>query len=155
MQKACQYCGRENKAEPLRDPTAWTCLPCLLRRCFPYFTRLHLRLLTRFYVSFAALVFLILLPGSISGHGEPFSTRMWGVILAFAGPFTGMASRGFDSAYGLPSIVPYCCVLFGGGLLFQLIPLPRGSMRVRISTWCVGLLGWFAGTVLSTLVANS
>ncbi|HZR16244.1 MAG TPA: hypothetical protein VFE51_02860 [Verrucomicrobiae bacterium] len=155
MQKACQYCGRESDAEPLRNPTVWICLPCLFRRILPYFTRLHLRLLIWFYLLFAGLTFLILLPGSISGRGEPFSTSIWGVILAFAGPFTGIASRGFDFAYGLPSIVPYCCAVLGGGLLFQLVPLPRASMWVRISAWCVGLLGWFSGTVLSIFVANS
>jgi hypothetical protein len=62
---------------------------------------------------------------------------------------------GFYSSYGCSGIVPYCAAGLGAGLLFQLVPLPRGSMRVRITAWCVGLLGWFSGTVLSILVANS
>ena len=153
--QACQYCGPESDAEPMRNPTAWFCLPCLLRRFFPYFTRLHRRILRWFYLVFGSLTLLILLPGAISGHGEPWSTTIWGVIFAFAGPFTGMASRGFDSSYGTPAIVPFCCAVLGGGVLFQLVPLPRGGRWLRISTWCIGLLGWFAGTALSTLVANS
>lgn len=155
MKKRCHYCGRESPEEPMRNPTAWFCLPCLLRRVFPYFTGLHCRIFGWFYLGFAILTLLILLPGSVSGHGEPFGTSIWGVVLAFAGPFTGIASRGFDSSYGLPSIVPYCTAVLGGGLLFQLVPLPRRSLWVRISAWCVGLFGWFAGTVLSTLAANS
>ena len=139
----------------MRNPSAWFCLPCLLQRTFPYFTQLHHRILMWFYLTFAALNLLILLPGSISGHGEPFGTSMWGVILAFAGPFSGMASRGFDPAHVLSSIVSYCWAVLAGGVLFQLVPLPRGSKWLRIATWCVGLLGWFAGTVLSTVAANS
>jgi hypothetical protein len=155
VRNRCHYCGREGYDEPLRDTVAWFCLPCLLRRIFPHFTPLHRRIFIWFYLVFALLTLLILLPGSISGHGEPLSSSIWGVFLAFAGPFTGIASRRFDSAYGVPGIVPCCSVLLGAGLMLQLVPLPRGGRWVRIPAWCVGLLGWFLGTLLSTLVANS
>lgn len=156
-QTRCKYCGRENITEPLRDSIARFCWRCVLRRLFPYFTGLHRRILTWFYVGFASLTLLLVLPGAISGHGEPFSTSMWGVLFAFAGPFTGMASRGFNASYGTPSLVPYCCAALAGGLLFQLIPLRLGRVErgTRLFAWCVGWLGWFAGSLLSTLVANS
>ena len=137
------------------NTAAWLCLPCLLHRVFPYFTRLHRRILLWFYLVFALLTLVIILPGSISGHGEPLSNSIWGVLLAFAGPFAGVASRGFDSSYGFPRVVPYCAAVFCVGILFQLFPLPPGSMWVRISAWCVGLLAWFSGTVISILFANS
>jgi hypothetical protein len=101
----------------MRSSVAWFCFPCLLRRIFPYFTGIHRRVFIWFYLVFALLSLVILLPGAISGHGEPLSTSIWGIILAFAGPFTGMVSRGFilhtvvpvSFLTALPVLVQACC----------------------------------------------
>jgi len=156
MEKRCPYCGRQSQTAALKGK-AWSCLPCVLQGVFPYFTRLHWRIWVRFYLVFAGWVLLLLLPGAITGHGEPFSTSVWGVILSFSGPFTGMISREFHSAYLFRNIVPYCGAALGLAFLFQVVPLPRGSIWFwsRITVWCFGLLVWFSGSILSTLYANS
>jgi hypothetical protein len=157
----CNYCGRVSMSEPLSSSVALFCLPCVLRRCFPYFTRVHRRLLFGFYLVFAGLTFLLMLPGAISGHGEPVTNAVVASLLAFSGPFTGVISRGH---YACPScrsftitLLPYCSTILGAGFLLQLMPPPvmRLARALRISAWVLALLAWFAGTLLSVLAANS
>jgi hypothetical protein len=43
--------------------------------------------------------------------------------------------------------------MLGGGVLFQLLPIPIGRAErwLRIGAWCIGLFGWFLEAVLSTI----
>jgi hypothetical protein len=138
----------------MRNATAFCCLPCFLHRVrckfFPYFTVAHRKVLLWFYVAFALLTFLLLLQ-SVGEHGDGLREVVWASILSFAGPFTGPLVRG--SSYGPPGLAFFCCVFFGGGLLFQIVPLPLGRMGrwMRIGIWCIGLMGWFPGALLSIL----
>jgi hypothetical protein len=112
-----------------------------------------------FYLVFAGLTLLALLPGNLSGHGDSLDRTVAAAIGAFSGPFTGAIARGFQSCcwrFAL-SLFPVCGAILGGGLLFQLVPIPfrRIERPIRISTWCVGLFGWFAGVPVSFLHALS
>ena len=145
----------------MQSSVALFCLPCTFRRCLPHFTGLHRRVLLWFYAVFAALTFLLMLPGAVSGHGEPLGTGVAAAMLAVSGPFTGILARDHWDCSGCHSftmlILPYCGAALAGAFLFQFTPLPpmKFERPVRILTWVLGLLGWFAGTVLSVLVANS
>jgi len=154
MAEPCKYCGRQSPVEP-RPSSAQFCLPCALRcirlRFFPYFTRLHRRLFLWFYVLFALLIFFLLLPDSLRAPGGHLQETVWTSILAFAGPYTGLMARGFS--YAPPRLVHYCYAAVAGGVFLQLVPLPLGRIErwVRILAWCLGLLGWFAASLFSTI----
>lgn len=157
----CKHCGRVGHAEPLRFSPALFCGPCFLRRFSGHFSGLHLKVLLWFSGVFAALTFLWMLPGAISGHGESLRNGVVASIFAFSGPFTGAISRGHwhwtGSGYGAFGmlVLPYCGTALAVALLFQLLPLRLMKMKIRISIWILGLLGWFAGTLLSVIEANS
>jgi len=175
--RACEYCGRENETgasrcrecgtpfapaastELARTPVLPRAVRMRIERLFPYFSRLHGRIFLGFYLVFAVLAFLVLLPGSLSGHGDSLGLSVAASVAAVTGPFTGAIARGGQSCclhFSL-RVLPFCAAAFTGGLLFQIVPLPVGRMehRIRISMWCLGLLGWFAGIPISFLHALS
>lgn len=104
-----------------------------------------------FYVVFATLTFLALMAGSESDRRENLIVAA--TVGAVTGPFTGAIARHFQSCcwqFSL-SLFPYCALLLGGGVVCQVIPLPfrRGERIVRLALWCLGLLGWFGGVLIS------
>jgi hypothetical protein len=114
-----------------------------------------------FYAVFAVLTLGLMLPGAVSGHGEPLGSAVVASILAFSGPFTGIISRGhFDCSACCSftkTILPYCGTILGIGFFLQLTPPPATKIgcALRILAWVLGLLAWFAGTLLSVIAANS
>ncbi len=128
-----------------------------MRRLFQHFSRVHLYLFLGFYVVFAAMTFFALNAGSESDRREnAISAATIGVV---SGPFTGAIARHFQSCcveFSL-SISPYCAVALGIGGLFQIVPLPfqRFARATRLTLWCLGLLGWFGGVLVSFLHALS
>jgi hypothetical protein len=79
-------------------------------------------------------------------------------IAICSAPLTGAMSAGLGAQLGRFSLIFFMCVIkvvISLPSSLPLVPLPRGSMWVRIFPWCVGLFGWFAGSVLSTMAANS
>lgn len=159
-EKACGYCGRGSFDEHL-DPPALFCLPCVLRRIFPFITQAHWRILLGMNALFALLTFLLLLPGALSGHGAEFPRVVMATVLAFMGPFDGALSGGHWTCSSCHAITTKLAGFCGGalavGLVAQLIPLPRlGWTRgLQLTAWIVGLLAWFVGTIFSVLAVNS
>ena len=162
----CKYCGRLSTEEPLQSSVASFCLPCSIRCWFPNGTHLQRRLVIWFYLGFAALTFLIMLPGAVSGHGEPIGHAILASLFAFLGPFTGAVARGGGADSGAcmsfaVRILPFCAGAVGAALFFQFYPLETLKVRervartVRTAFWAFGLLGWFGGTILSVMMANS
>jgi hypothetical protein len=49
------------------------------------------------------------------------------------------------------SLLPWSGACLAGGILFQIVPLPcqRFATALRLMMWCLGLLGWFGGGVVS------
>jgi len=124
-----------------------------MKRMFDLFTKMRLRILLGFYVAFAALSLLLLLPGSLSGHGDTLTRSLAASVGSFSGPFTGAIARGFQPCclqFSL-SLCPYCGSILSIGLLFQLVPLHFGRFehRFRLAMWSLGLLGWFSGILIS------
>ena len=127
-----------------------------VKRLFPHFERRHGRILLGFYLVSVSLSLLVLLPGSISGHGDMLGRSVAAALGAFSGPFAGAIARGFQRCcweFSL-GLFPFCGVFLGGGLLMQMIPLPAWHQRtVRLTAWCLGLTGWFACIPVSFLHA--
>ena len=115
------------------------------------FTRAHLRAGLAFYLVFAAITFFLLSrqrPGDWRDHWNVAAT-----IGCVSGPFTGAIARGFQSCCWRFSVglFPYCAGLLFGAAAFQFLPLPvqpRWSV-LRLAVWCVGLLSWFGGGLVS------
>jgi hypothetical protein len=128
-----------------------------MRRLFQHFSRVHLYLFLGFYVAFAALTFFALNAGSESDRREnAIAAATIGVV---SGPFTGAIARHCQSCclqFSL-SISPYCALVLGVGVLAQIVPLPfqRFARATRLTLWCLGLLGWFGGALVSFLHALS
>ena len=122
-----------------------------MRSFFHRFSRVHLRIFLGFYVAFAALTFFALASGSESDRrGYPIMAATLGVV---SGPFTGAIARHLQSCcwqFSL-ALLPYCAASLGAGILFQCVPLPcrRFERAARLVLWCVGLLGWFGGALVS------
>lgn len=124
-----------------------------MKRMFHRFTKAHLWILLGFYIAFAALSLLLLLPGSLSGRGDTLTRSLTASVGSFSGPFTGAIARGFQSCclqFSL-SLCPYCGSILGIGLLFQFVPLHFGRFehRFRLTMWSLGFLGWFGGGLIS------
>lgn len=127
------------------------------RRLFHRFGRVHLYLFLGFYLTFAGLTFLILNSGSESDRRE--RAILTATVGAVSGPFTGAIARNFQPCclkFSI-AIVPYCALLLGVGIVFQIVPLPfqRLAGATRLTLWCIGLLGWFGGVLVSFLHALS
>ena len=117
------------------------------------FTKKHLWILVGFYITSTALSLVLLLPGSLSGHGDTLARSLTVSLVSFSGPLTGAVARGFQPCcwqFSL-SLLPYCGSILGIGFLFQLIPLHFGRLErgFRLTTWTLGLLGWFGGVLMS------
>lgn len=72
---------------------------------------------------------------------------------SITGPFTGAIARHFQSCcwqFSM-SILPYSAALLAIGVLAQIVALPCKCCEraMRLTAWCLGLLGWFAGVVIS------
>lgn len=122
-----------------------------MQRLFHNFGRIHLHIFLGFYVAFAALTFFALHAGSESDRREHQITAA--TFGAVTGPFTGAIARQCQSCcwkFSL-AIFPYCALFLGAGFLSQIIPLPfrRFDRTIRLTIWCIGLLGWFGGGVVS------
>lgn len=128
-----------------------------MRRALQYFSRAHLYAFLGFYLAFAVLTFFVLNSGSVSDRREnAIAAATIGVV---SGPFTGAIARHFQSCclqFSL-SILPWCALFLGVGVLFQIVPLPfqRFARTTRMTLWCLGLLGWFGGALVSFLHALS
>jgi hypothetical protein len=128
-----------------------------MRRLFQHFSRAHLYVFLGIYLAFAALTFFVLNSGSVSDRREnAIGAATIGVV---TGPFTGAIARHFQSCclqFSL-SILPWCALILGVGVLFQIVPLPfqRFARATRLALWCIGLLGWFGGALASFLHALS
>jgi hypothetical protein len=124
-----------------RLPILPSAVRTVLQRLFPYFTRLHGKIFLWFYLVFAILTLLVLLAGSLSGHGDSLGRSVAVSIGAVSGPFTEAIARGFQSCCWRFSLnaFPFSGAVFGGGHLFQLVPRPLRRMErpIRISMWCV------------------
>jgi hypothetical protein len=123
---------------------------------FAHFERRHGWIFLGFYLVSAALSLLVLLPGSISGHGDTLARSLTAAVGAFTGPFAGAIARGFQRCcweFSL-GLFPYCGAFLAGALILQIVPLPARHQRaVRLTAWCIGLAGWFAGIPVSFLHA--
>jgi hypothetical protein len=122
-----------------------------------HFERLHLKIFLGFYLAFVALSLVALVPGSWSGHGDTMERSLLAAFGCFTGPFTGAIARGFQSCCWQFSLglFPWCAAFLAGGFLTQITPLPDfpGQRGLRLSAWCLGWFGWFAGIPVSFLHA--
>ena len=118
---------------------------------FRHFTRTHLFIFLGFYIVFAGLTALALSAGSDSDRREaPIVSAALGSI---SGPFTGAIARHFQSCcwnFSL-SIFPWSAALLGIGVLAQIVAMPWKCCEraMRLTAWCLGLLGWFGAIILS------
>jgi len=122
-----------------------------MRRVFGNFTRTHLFIFLGFYIVFAGLTALVLNLQSESDRREaPIVSATLGSI---SGPFTGAIARHYQSCcleFSM-SIFPYSAALLGIGVLAQIVAMPWKCCErsMRLVAWCLGLLGWFGGVLLS------
>jgi hypothetical protein len=121
------------------------------------FSRVHLYIFLGFYIAFAGLTFAALNGGSESDRRE--NQIAAATLGAVSGPFTGAIARHFQSCCWQFSVTlfPYCALFLGVGLIAQIVPLPfrRFESPVRLASWCIGLLGWFGGVLVSLAHALS
>src|SRR5580765_3507004 len=122
-----------------------------MKHLLRYFNRKHLYLIFCFYLAFAGVTFPVLSQQSKSDWRDNWNTlATLGVI---SGPFTGAIARHFQSCCSQFSfaLFPYCAALLVGGMGFQLVPLSPKAKEgfFRLVVWCVGLLAWFGGGVVS------
>ena len=128
-------------------------MPRLLR----HFRRVHLHVFLGCYLAFAGLTWLVLHAGSESDRRErPMVAATLGTV---TGPFTGAIARHGQACCWRFSVAvfPWCALFLAVGILFQVMPLPvrRWERAVRLTLWCIGLLGWFGGALVSFLHALS
>jgi len=122
-----------------------------MKRLFRNFGKVHLYIFLGFYVSFAALTFFVLNAGSESDRRE--NQIVAATVGTVSGPFAGAIARHLQSCcwrFSL-AVFPYCALFLGASLLSQIVPLPfqRFERTVRLTMWCIGLLGWFGGALVS------
>lgn len=128
-----------------------------MRHLFSHFSRFHLYSFVAIYLVFAGMTFLALHAGSDADRRENWVAAA--TMGAVSGPFTGAIARHFQACclqFSF-SILPYSAVVLGAGILFQIVPLPlrRFARPVRLTLWCLGLLGWFGGGWVSFFHALS
>jgi hypothetical protein len=128
-----------------------------MRHLFRNFSRVHLYIFLGFYLVFAALTFFAVNAGPESSRRE--RQIVAATLGAVSGPFTGAIARHFQSCclrFSL-MLVPYCALFIVAGVLVQIVPLPlqHSERTVRLTIWCIGLLGWFGGGLVSFLHALS
>jgi hypothetical protein len=92
-------------------------------------------------------------PGDWNDSRGPHPYRA--TLLAVCGPFAGAILRPFEP-YSLTIafwLLPYCAACLIWGVFFQLVWLPfrRGAQGLRMVMGVGGLVGWFAGSVLSII----
>lgn len=113
--------------------------------------RSHLWIFIGFYIAFAGLTLLVLQAGSASDRRENWIAAA--VVGSVTGPFTGAIARHLQPCcvQFAWAVFPYSFAALSAGALCQVIPLPlkRFAQATRLSLWCVGLLGWFGGAVIS------
>ena len=121
------------------------------------FSRVHLYVFLGFYLVFAGVTLWMLNEGSDSDRQGRWTAAA--TAGAVAGPFVGAIARQFQSCCWNASLglFPYCAAVLGIGVLGQVVPFPfaRFERAVRLTLWCLGLLGWFGGGFVSFLHALS
>lgn len=106
-----------------------------------------------FWAVFAAITQWFLRLQSPNDYRENWNVAA--TIGTVTGPLTGAIARGLQDGclrFSL-SLLPYCAAFLVGGLVLQ--GIPKIPMPIRLAAWCIGLLGWFGGAVLSLLNACS
>lgn len=111
---------------------------------------------THWYIALGLLVlfsgFTLLLvcqPKNHEGWGDIVLTT----LATATGPMVGAVARHGQSCclrFSL-TLLPWSGGFLAVGVLFQIIPLPfqRFAREVRLTMWCLGLLGWFGTGVIS------
>lgn len=118
---------------------------------FSSLRKTHLRIFVGFYLVFAVMTFLVLSQGN--GSDRRSNAVAAATLGAVSGPLTGAIARNFQSCclrFSL-AVLPYSALALGIGFLLQIIPLPigRAEKPVRLALWCIGVLGWFGGGMVS------
>ena len=122
-----------------------------------HFQLVHFYIFVGFVVTFTGLTFWGTIHQSPSDRRE--NNYMVATLLTFSGPFTGAIARPSQHTCLKNSLMlfRYCAAFLATGTLLQVVvfPLRRSADCLRITGWVIGLLGWFAGAVLSLLYAGS
>ena len=120
------------------------------------FTRAHGFIALGFLVVFSGFtLFLVCHPKNNEGLANIVVTT----LATVTGPMVGAVARDGQSCclkFSL-SLLPWSGAFLAVGTLFQIVPLPlrRFAPALRLTMWCLGLLGWFGGGVVSFLHAFS
>ena len=115
-----------------------------------HFTRTHVYIAGGFLLVFSSFtLFLVCHPKNNEGLLNIVVTT----LATVTGPMVGAVARGCQSCclkFSL-SLLPWSGAVLAAGILFQIVPLPfqRLAKTLRLMVWCVGLLGWFGGGVIS------
>jgi hypothetical protein len=122
-----------------------------------HFRRVHLYIFLGFALAFSIFTYYAVIHMSPGDWNDWRGTHPYrATLLTIFGPFTGAILRPFDQDCWQTSrgLLLFCAPLLVFGLLCQLVRLPfrRGAQALRIAMWVIGLLSWFAGSVLSLLV---
>ncbi|MCL4180222.1 MAG: hypothetical protein KJ072_21075 [Verrucomicrobia bacterium] len=74
-------------------------------------------------------------------------------LATVSGPMVGAVARDCQSCCLKFSLflLPWSGAFLAAGTLIQFVPLPfqRFARALRLTVWCLGLLGWFGGGVVS------
>jgi hypothetical protein len=114
------------------------------------FTRTHGYIALAFLLVFGGFtLFLVCQPKNNEGLANIVITT----LAVVTGPMVGAVARDFQSCcleFSL-SLLPWSGSFLAMGVLFQIVALPfqRFAKAVRLTVWCIGLLGWFGGGVVS------
>src|SRR5436305_14302722 len=122
-----------------------------MKRVLQQFNRKHLYIFLGLYLVFAGFTFFVLSQQSASDWRGNWNVAA--TVGSVSGPFTGAIARHFQSCCWQFSVTlfPYCALFLGVGVLAQIVPLPfqRFEHTVRLTFWCIGLVGWFGGALVS------
>jgi hypothetical protein len=119
--------------------------------------KVHLRIFGGFALAFSALTFWVVLNMPPGDWNDWRGTHPYlATLLTFCGPFTAAILRPYapDSWEAARRLFPCCAAFLLCGAFCQFVPLPfqRGARGLRVAMWVLGLLGWFAGGVLSLVL---